>query len=65
MSNVLSLYETGVQQLIDAVINLETLRLGTKTDMQGNATITATPPRPVSIISEAGAQLFDLKTYKH
>ena len=59
MSNVLSLYETGVQQLIDAVTNLDTLRLGTKTDMQGGDYYSYPTTADLDHFEEQGLRLFD------
>ena len=59
MSNVLSLYESGVQQLIDAVANLDTLRLGTKTDMQGGDYYSYPTTADIDYFEEQGLRLFD------
>ena len=59
MSNVLSLYETGVQQLIDAVANLNTLRLAPKTDMQGGDYYSYPTTADLDYFEEQGLRLFD------
>ena len=59
MSNVLSLYESGVQQLIDAVANLDTLRLGTKTDMQGGDYYSYPTTADLDRFEERGLRLYD------
>ncbi len=59
MSNVLSLYETGVQQLIDAVANLNTLRLAPKTDMQGGDYYSYPTTADLDNFEEQGLRLFD------
>ena len=59
MSNVVSLYETGVQQLIDAVANLDTLRLDLKTDMQGGDYYSYPTTADLDNFEEQGLRLFD------
>lgn len=68
MSNVLSLYESGVQQLIDAVANLDTLQLETKTDMQGGDYYSYPTTADLDWFEEQGLRLFDsedLQTLVH
>ena len=59
MSNVLSLYESGVQQLIDAVANLDTLRLDLKSDMQGGDYYSYPTTADLDWFEEQGLRLFD------
>lgn len=59
MNNVLSLYGSGVQQLIDAVVNLDTLRLETKTDMQGGDYYSYPTTADLDRFEELGLRLFD------
>lgn len=59
MSNVLSLYEFGVQQLIDAVANLGTLRLDLKSDMQGGDYYSYPTTADLDWFEEQGLRLFD------
>jgi methionyl-tRNA formyltransferase len=59
MSNVLSLYESGVEQLIDAVANLDTLRLDLKSDMQGGDYYSYPTTADLDWFEEQGLRLFD------
>ena len=59
MSNVLSLYESGVEQLIDAVANLDTLRLDLKSDMQGGDYYSYPTTADLNWFEEQGLRLFD------
>ena len=59
MSNVLSLYECGVEQLIDAVANLDTLRLDLKSDMQGGDYYSYPTTADLDLFEERGLRLFD------
>lgn len=59
MSNVLSLYKSGVEQLIDAVSNLESLRLSPKTDMQGGDYYSYPITADLDYFEEQGLRLYD------
>jgi len=59
MNNVLSLYESGVEQLIDAVANLDTLRLDLKSDMQGGDYYSYPTTADLNWFEEQGLRLFD------